>query len=106
MRKKVIKKAGRHFSVEDQHKIIQEMISNGCTKQAIWKKYTGQDEKKGQLFRWMKKLGYSSYRPRKEANLKESNSPIPRNNNSKPTPDETAQNNDILQMQRRLLITY
>jgi hypothetical protein len=40
MRKKLVKKAGKHFSVEDQHKIIQEMISSGCTKRSIWEKYT------------------------------------------------------------------
>ena len=67
MRQKIIKKAGKHFSVEDQHKIIQEMISNGCTKRAIWKKYTGQVEERGQLLRWMNKLGYGSYRPKKKA---------------------------------------
>lgn len=36
------------------------MISNGCTKKEIWKKYTGQEEAHGQLLRWMKKLGYPS----------------------------------------------
>ena len=59
MSKKVVKKAGKYFSEEDQHMIIQEMISNGCTKKEIWKKYTGQEEEHGQLLRWMKKLGYS-----------------------------------------------
>jgi hypothetical protein len=34
------------------------MISNGCSKKEIWKKYTGQEEEHGQLLRWMKKLGY------------------------------------------------
>jgi len=71
MRQKVVKKAGKHFSVEDQHKIIQEMISSGCTKREIWKKYTGQLEERGQLLRWMNKLGYSSYRPRRNAILED-----------------------------------
>ena len=102
MRKKIIKKAGRHFSVEDQHKIIQEMISNVCTKRAIWKKYTGQDEEKGQLFRWMKKLGYSSYRPRKKAKLKVINPAMPRKNKPISASRAVDQNNDLLQMQRRI----
>ena len=59
MNKKIVKKAGKYFTQEDQHMIIQEMISNGCTKKEIWKKYTGQEEEHGQLLRWMKKLGYS-----------------------------------------------
>ena len=102
MRKKIIKKAGRHFSVEDQHKIIQEMISNGCTKRAIWKKYTGQEEEKGQLFRWMKKLGYSSYRPRKKTKLEEVNLTMSGKNKRKPLTSSVDQNNDLLQMQRRI----
>lgn len=59
MNKKIVKKAGKYFTHEDQHRIIQEMIANGCTKKEIWKKYTGQEEEHGQLLRWMKKLGYS-----------------------------------------------
>ena len=58
MDKKIVKKAGKYFTQEDQHSIIQEMISNGLSKKAIWKKYTGQEEEHGQLLRWMKKLGY------------------------------------------------
>lgn len=58
MDKKIVKKAGKYFTPEDQHAIIQEMISNGLSKKAIWKKYTGQEEEHGQLLRWMKKLGY------------------------------------------------
>ncbi len=58
MDKKIVKKAGKYFTEEDQHAIIQEMISNGLSKKAIWKKYTGQEEEHGQLLRWMKKLGY------------------------------------------------
>lgn len=58
MGKKTVKKQGKYFTQEEQHAIIQEMISNGCTKKEIWKKYTGQEEEHGQLLRWMKKLGY------------------------------------------------
>jgi len=60
MGKKTVKKQGKYFTQEEQHAIIQEMISNGCTKKEIWKKYTGQEEEHGQLLRWMKKLGYPS----------------------------------------------
>jgi len=60
MNKKTVKKQGKYFTQEEQHAIIQEMISNGCTKKEIWKKYTGQEEEHGQLLRWMKKLGYPS----------------------------------------------
>ena len=60
MDKKIIQKAGKYFTEEEQHKIIQELISNQCTKVEIWEKYTGQEEEHGQLLRWMKQLGYNT----------------------------------------------
>ena len=101
MRSKIIKKAGRHFSIEDQHKIIQEMISNGTTKRAIWKKYTGQDEEKGQLFRWMNKLGYAPYRPRKTATLKDRNVSMAKKNNAQ-RDTNAGQDFDRLQLEKRI----
>ena len=58
MDKKIIQKSGKYFTEEEKHKIIQEFISNACTKQEIWGKYTGQEQEHGQLLRWMKSLGY------------------------------------------------
>ena len=60
MDKKIIQKAGKYFTEEEKHKIIQELISTQCTKVEIWEKYTGQAEEHGQLFRWMKSLGYNT----------------------------------------------
>ena len=60
MDKKIIQKAGKYFTEEEKHKIIQELISTQCTKVEIWKKYTGQEEEHGQLLRWMKTLGYNT----------------------------------------------
>jgi len=58
MGRKPIQKKNKQFTIEEQHVIIQELISHGCSKKEIWKKYTGQDEEHGQLLRWMRKLGY------------------------------------------------
>lgn len=102
MRRKIVKKAGKHFSVQDQHKIIQEMLSSGCTKRAIWKKYTGQDEEKGQLLRWMNKLGYTNNRPRKKATLEEQNSLMAKRKKIKSSKVEEESNFDMLQMQKRI----
>jgi len=102
MRRKIVKKAGKHFSIADQHKIIQEMISSGCTKRAIWKKYTGQDEEKGQLLRWMNKLGYSPYRPKKKATLGEANLPMTKRIKFKPNKKSSEQEFELLQMQKRI----
>lgn len=58
MEKTIIQKAGRFFTEEEKHQVIQELLTTKCTKQAIWTKYTGQEGEHGQLFRWMRELGY------------------------------------------------
>ncbi|HRN71093.1 MAG: hypothetical protein LC105_13585 [Chitinophagales bacterium] len=60
MDKKIIQKAGKYFTVEEKHKIIQELISTQCTKVEIWEKYTGEEQEHGQLLRWMRQLGYNT----------------------------------------------
>ncbi len=60
MDKKIIQKAGKYFTEDEKHKIIQELISTQCTKVEIWVKYTGEEEEHGQLLRWMKQLGYNT----------------------------------------------
>lgn len=102
MRFRFIKKAGRHFSVEDQHKIIQEMVSSGCTKREIWKKYTGQDEEKGQLLRWMNKLGYTNHHPRKKANLADREASMTLKSKVKQVTPSSEEHLDKLQMQKRI----
>lgn len=54
----IVQKPNKYFTESEQHQIIQELISTGCTKQEIWQKYTGNDEEHGQLLIWMRKLGY------------------------------------------------
>jgi hypothetical protein len=102
MRQKAVKKAGKHFSVEDQHKIIQEMISSGCTKREIWKKYTGQLEERGQLLRWMNKLGYSSYRPRRNAILEDKIIKMAKNKTVIHITKASESNYETLQLQKRI----
>lgn len=60
MDKKIIQKAGKYFTEEEKHSIIQELISSQCTKVEIWEKYTGEEEEHGQLLRWMRQLGYKT----------------------------------------------
>lgn len=60
MDKKIIQKAGKYYTKDEKHKIIQEMISTQCTKVQIWKKYTGKEEEHGQMLRWMRQLGYNT----------------------------------------------
>jgi len=58
MDKKIIQKAGKYFTEDEKHQIIQELISTRCTKVEIWEKYTGEAEEHGQMLRWMRQLGY------------------------------------------------
>jgi translation elongation factor EF-G len=67
-------KAVNYFTDSDRHRILQEMMSSNCTKQAIWKKYTGEDKEHGQMLRWMRKLGYNTEFPTRRPNFIENNS--------------------------------
>ena len=58
MSKKIPQKSGKYFTEIERHKIIRELLSSGCTKQAIWQKYTGQTREHGHLLTWMRQLGY------------------------------------------------
>lgn len=60
MDKKIIQKAGKYFTEDEKHKIIQELISTQCTKVELWEKYTGKDEEHGRILRWMRQLGYNT----------------------------------------------
>jgi len=60
MDNKIIQKAGKYFTLDEKHKIIQELISSQCTKVELWEKYTGEVEEHGQLLRWMRQLGYNA----------------------------------------------
>ena len=66
MTKKVIQKAARFHNKEERRAIIEEYLSSGCTKQEIWKKYTGEDVEHGYLLKWMRQLGYDS---KKDSNI-------------------------------------
>lgn len=49
-----------HFTDDEKHQMIQEMLTLGCTKRAIWKKYTGRDDEHGKILDWMRQFGYNS----------------------------------------------
>ena len=57
-KRKIIQKSGKHYSETERHSIIREMLKNKWTKQFAWELYTGEPEERGQLMRWMRKLGY------------------------------------------------
>lgn len=57
-KRKIIQKKGKHFTETERHSIIREMLKKNWTKQYVWMLYTGEVEERGQLLRWMRKLGY------------------------------------------------
>jgi len=73
MDERIIQKAGKFFTEEEKHQVIQEMFTTKCTKRSIWYKYTGQQDEHGQLFRWMKALGYIEERSYRNSNLEANN---------------------------------
>lgn len=72
-KRKIIQKKGKHYSETERHAIIQEMLRNNCTKQYTWELYTGEPEERGQLLRWMRKLGYVGKIQHKQYVSKKSN---------------------------------
>ncbi len=63
MEKIIIKKPSSYFRESERHQIIQEYLKGNSTKNAIWKKYTGNTSDHGALLRWMRKLGYEDNNP-------------------------------------------
>ena len=57
-KRKIKQKKGKYYSETERHAIIREMQRNNWTKQYAWELYTGELEERGQLMRWMRKLGY------------------------------------------------
>lgn len=49
---------GSDLSWSEREELLEEYLSSDLTKQAIWKKYTGQAEEHGQILSWLRKLGY------------------------------------------------
>jgi transposase len=77
MKKEIIKKASREFSIEERHQIIQEYFSSGCSKTGIWLKYTTELVERGHLSQWMRQLGY-------EENIRQRNYSFEQNINLMP----------------------
>lgn len=103
MDKKIIQKAGKYFTQDEKHKIIQELLSTQCTKVEIWEKYTGEKEEHGQLLRWMRQLGYNTGIKTRRPNIVSNLYPMAQ---KKIKPDKTV-NNDVelfenLQLKKRI----
>ena len=103
MDKKIIQKAGKYFTEDEKHKIIQELISTQCTKVEIWEKYTGEKEEHGHLLRWMRQLGYNTGIRTRRPNIVSNFSPMAQ---KKTKPDKPvkleAESFENLQLKKRI----
>lgn len=102
MTKKLVQKKGRHFTREEKHQVIQEMIASGCTKREIWEKYTGQVEEHGQLLRWMKKLGYPTKEKPLSVTFERKSILMPRKRKTKEESIAAEESFENLQLKKRI----
>jgi len=59
-RKSQVKQNTRSYSEAFKRQVIEYYLSHDCTKQEVWKRFTGHHEEHGTLLRWMRKLGYTT----------------------------------------------
>ena len=102
MDKKIIQKSYKYFTESEKHQIIQEMLSNQCTKQEIWKKYTGEDEEHGQLLRWMRKLGYNTEIKTRRPNIVSNLNSVPKKKLLEPSVFLEEESFENLQLKKRV----
>jgi transposase len=84
MDKKIIQKAGKYFTLEERHKIIEELISTQCSKKELWKKYTGENKEHGRILEWMKQLGYNTTMYVKRPTIASNTFVMPKDTNIEP----------------------
>lgn len=98
MDKRIIQKASKYFTEEEQHKIIQELLTTGCTKTELWKKYTGKTDH-GVLLRWMRKLGYNTEVNPRKSNIVPNSYPMSQKKTKVNKEDDSFEN---LQLKKRI----
>jgi hypothetical protein len=48
----------RRITESERRRIVEEYLTTSLSKREIWERHTGQKRERGQLLRWMRKLGY------------------------------------------------
>lgn len=96
----IIQKPNKYFTNAERHHIIQELLDSGCTKREIWEKYTGQEEERGQLLRWMRQLGYDTSVKTRRANFTSINDMIMVKKKS--SVNTVSKDFETLQLQKRI----
>ena len=102
MDRKIQQKISLHFEDALKHQIIQELLSTGCTKDEIWKKYTGQDREHGKIVLWMRQLGYNSKNSIRRIIFDVQTSAMPKKKPPKPDHGPLDENFESLQLKKRI----
>jgi transposase len=56
---KAVRESVIYFTEEEKRQIIEDYLSSGSTKEAIWEKYTSRKKEHGQIVNWMRQMGYT-----------------------------------------------
>ncbi|MBT2561342.1 hypothetical protein J7E50_10910 [Pedobacter sp. ISL-68] len=52
------RKPSKTYTKDQKYLIVQDYLTSGWSKQAIWEKHTGELKEHGKIVLWMRKLGY------------------------------------------------
>ena len=91
------------FTESAKHQMIQELLSTGCTKQEIWKKYTGRDQEHGKIVAWMRELGYNDQNSVRRINFDPQTIPMAKKKILKPDKNPLDDNFENLQLKKRIV---
>jgi len=56
----------KFFSVKQKHEIIKAYLEGSKSKQQVWQEFTGDEEEKGQIIKYMRQLGYLEAKVKKK----------------------------------------
>ena len=87
------------FTISERHEIIQEAMTSVHSKVEIWKKHTGSNEEHGNIFRWMRQLGYSTDNLSRRITFGGNNSLMTK---KQATTTKTEESFEILQLKKRI----
>jgi hypothetical protein len=99
MKKIIIPKLPKFFTIEERHLIINEYLSSGLTKDVVWQKYTGKKDH-GVLLEWMRDLGYVSTGQGKKRNVASRGKAMPKKETH---PEPVDQDFETLQLKKRII---
>lgn len=92
-------RTANQFSLDERRAIIEEYLQTGCSKQHIWRKYTGQLKERSKLLRWMRELGH----PTKSRKLPVSNPLSMSDSQSSKLLDNLQMKQKIAELERALI---